>query len=46
MFVGAEKRGKTGVGVKGRPAQPVDRAIAADKGCGLKIADQTIVFDR
>ncbi len=37
---GAEERGKAGIGIEGRPAQPVDRAVAADQRGGLAIADQ------
>ena len=42
---GAEQRRKAGVGIEGRPAQPVDRAVAADQRRGLAIADQPIIFD-
>ena len=45
MLVGAEQGGKAGVGIEGRPAQPVDRAVAADQRRGLAIADQPVVFD-
>ena len=41
----AEERGKAGIGIESRPAQPVDRAVAADQRCGLAIADQRIVLD-
>ena len=45
MLVGAEQRGEAGVGIEGRPAQPVDRAVAADQRRGLAIADQPVIFD-
>ena len=45
VLVGAEQRGKAGIGIEGRPAQPVDRAVAADQRRGLAVADQSIVFD-
>src|SRR3954464_8125166 len=41
----AEQGRKTGVGIESRPAQPVDRAITADKGRRLTIADQPVIFD-
>ena len=45
VLLGAEKCCKAGVGIEGRPAQPVDRSVAADQRRGLAIADQPIVFD-
>ena len=45
VLLGAEQRGKAGIGIEGRPAQPVDRSVAADQRRGLAIADQPIIFD-
>jgi len=41
----AHERGETGFGIKSRPAEPVDRAVAVDEGGCLQVADQGIVFD-
>ena len=41
----AEDRGKTGLGVESRPAQPVDRPVTPDQRGGLAVADQAIIFD-
>ena len=41
----AEQRGKTGIGIEPRPAQPVDRAVARNQRRGFAIADQGIVGD-
>ena len=41
----AEQRGEAGAGVEARPAQPVDRAVAADQRGGLAVADQRVVLD-
>jgi hypothetical protein len=38
-------RAKRASGVKGRPAQPVDRSVPADQRGGPAIADQPIIFD-
>src|SRR5262249_46530443 len=40
-----KQRGKTRGRIKPRPAQPIDRAVAADQSCRLAIADQRVVFD-
>src|SRR5260370_7569207 len=40
-----EQGGKARGRIKPRPAQPVDRAVAADQSCRLAVADQRIVFD-
>ena len=42
---GTNQRGETGSTVEARPAQPVDRAIAADQCRGMAIADQSIILD-
>lgn len=31
--------------IKSRPAQPIDRAVAADQGCCLAVVNHRIVFD-
>ena len=36
---------EAGIGIKGRPAQPVDRSVAADQRCGFAIADQPVILD-
>ncbi len=41
----AEQGGKTGRAVEARPAEPVDRPVAADERGGFAVADQGIVFD-
>ena len=41
----AEQRRETGIGIEARPAQPVDRAVAADQRRGLAVADQAIIFN-
>src|SRR6266702_1113363 len=41
----AEDGGKAGVGIEGRPAQPVDRAVAPDQRRGLAVTDQRVVLD-
>ena len=41
----AEQRREAGIRVEARPAQPVDRAIAADQRGALAVADQRVVFD-
>ena len=43
--VRAQQSRETGIGIKGGPAQPVDRSITADQCRGLAIADQPIVFN-
>ena len=45
VLVRAQQRGKAGIGIEPRPAQPVDRAVAADQRRCAQIADQGIVFD-
>jgi len=45
VLLGPEQRRETGIGVEARPAQPVDRAVAADQRGALAIADQHIVLD-
>jgi hypothetical protein len=40
-----EQGGKAGSRIETRPAEPVDRAVAADQGCRSAVADQRIVFD-
>src|SRR5438046_6518632 len=45
MLRAAEQRGKARTRIKARPAEPVDRAVAADKGRRLAVADESIVFD-
>src|ERR1700738_2377306 len=42
---GAEQGGETRIRIKGRPAQPIDRAVAADQRRGLAVADQPVIFD-
>ncbi len=44
ILVCAQQRGKAGVGVESRPAQPIDRAVAADQSGRAQITDQCIVF--
>src|SRR5262245_48605480 len=41
----ADERGKHGAGIEARPAQPVDRAVAADQRGGLAVPDQRVVLD-
>src|SRR5579871_3643283 len=43
---GAQECSEAGVGAKGRPAQPIDRAVTADERCGLTISDQRVVLYR
>src|SRR6185436_10052758 len=45
VLLAAEQRREAGVGVEARPAQPVDRAVAADQRGALAVADQRIVLD-
>ena len=45
MFGGAEQCRETSVGIERRPAQPIDRSVAPDQGCGFAVANQSIVFD-
>ncbi len=46
MIRRAEQRRKAGFGIKRRPAQPVDGALATDQRRGQAIADQGVIFDR
>ena len=41
----ADQRGKAGRAVEARPAQPVDRAVAADQRGAVAVADHRVVFD-
>src|SRR5262249_33773279 len=41
----AKDSGKAGIGIESRPAQPVDRAVAADERGRLTITDQPVIFD-
>jgi hypothetical protein len=41
----AKQGGKARSRIKPRPAQLIDRAVAADHGCCLAVADHRIVFD-
>src|SRR5262249_15385258 len=38
-------RGETRGRVKARPAQPIDRTVAADQSCRFAVPDHRIVFD-
>src|SRR5262249_40617085 len=40
-----EQGGKARGRIETGPAQPIDRAVAADQSCRLAVADQRIVFD-
>ena len=31
--------------IESRPAQPIDRTVAADQGCGFAVPDHRIIFD-
>ena len=42
---GPEQRGKARGRIEAGPAQPIDRAVAADQSRRLAVADQRIVFD-
>jgi hypothetical protein len=41
----AEQRGEARRRVEARQAHPVDRAVPADEGGGLQVADDSVVFD-
>ena len=45
VFLGAEQRGKAGIGREVRPAEPVNGAIAVDERSSLAIADESIILD-
>jgi hypothetical protein len=45
VFAATYERGETGVGIKARPAQPINRAIAPHESRCLAVADQPIIFD-
>ncbi len=45
VVLAAQERGKAGVGIEARPAQPVDRAVASDQRGRLAVADQGVVLD-
>ena len=40
-----EKRREARIRIEARPAQPVDRAVAADERGGVAVPDQRVVFD-
>src|SRR5262245_65638934 len=40
-----QQRGEARRRIETRPAQPIDRAVAADQGRRLAVADQSVVFD-
>jgi len=42
----AEQRGEAGAAVEARPAQPVDRAVAADQRRRLAVANERVILDR
>ncbi len=44
--LGVKQTREHGVGVKARPAEPVDRAVGADKSRGAAVADQPVLVDR
>src|SRR5205823_12676576 len=41
----AEERGETGIGIKTRHAEPVDRAVTPDESRGLAVPDQRVILD-
>ena len=41
----ADQRGKAGRAVEARPAQPVDRAVAADQRGTVAVADHRVILD-
>ncbi len=45
MIVRSKQRGKARLGIKARPAQPVDRAVARHQRGAPAIADQRVIFD-
>lgn len=46
VFVGTQQRREARIIVETRPAQLVDRAVAADECSGFTIAQQGVIFDR
>jgi hypothetical protein len=40
----AEQRRETGSGIEAGQAEPVDRAICADQGRGLRVADEGVIL--
>jgi hypothetical protein len=45
VFGRAEKSGKAGRRIEARPAQPIDRSVAADQSRRPAVADQCVIFD-
>ena len=45
VFRAADEGREAGTRIEPRPAEPIHRAVAADKGRGFAIADQGVVFD-
>ena len=45
MFRAAEQGREAGSRIEPRPAQPVDRSVAADERGGFAIADQSVVLN-
>ena len=46
VVLGAEQGREARPRVEVREAQPVDRAVGPDKGCGAKVADDGVLLDR